>query len=143
MKGKVNKFCVDLYPLSNNDESKDKGDNPGIFCNECMKACSGFRYKCITCPNYNLCNECEFKGQHPLHYMIRIPFAQDAWPQHLFWSLQKIFNSSSDNCSCCEGLDDDSTKSSNHLNETKESIEDSKPFNDEHCGQVSIFPNIL
>jgi len=42
MKGKVNKFSVDLYLLSNNDKSKDKGDNPGLFFGECKNTCSGF-----------------------------------------------------------------------------------------------------
>ena len=33
----------------------------------------GFRYKCIQCPDFDLCATCESKGLHPDHCMIRLP----------------------------------------------------------------------
>ncbi len=132
MKGKINKYSVDVFPISNDDESTEKGEHPGVFCDECKNPVYGFRYTCITCPDYNLCSECEKKGQHSDHHMIRIPRAQDSWPQHLFVTLHKIFDS--ENCSCRGGFEDDTTKSPNQI-VTNESTEDSSSFRDEPCEQ--------
>lgn len=35
----------------------------GVTCNSCDKDIHGFRYKCITCPEYDLCGKCEAKVQ--------------------------------------------------------------------------------
>ncbi|XP_069688504.1 sequestosome-1-like isoform X2 [Periplaneta americana] len=45
----------------------------GVTCDGCDKGVEGFRYKCIQCPDYDLCDSCESKGLHAEHYMIRIP----------------------------------------------------------------------
>lgn len=44
----------------------------GIVCDACDKDIYGFRYKCLQCSDYDLCGECEAKGLHPEHCMIRI-----------------------------------------------------------------------
>ena len=46
--------------------------HPGIICDGCDKPFSGFRYKCLKCPDYDLCGSCEMKGIHPMHSMLRI-----------------------------------------------------------------------
>lgn len=32
----------------------------------------GSRFKCTVCPDYDLCSDCESKGLHAQHYLIRI-----------------------------------------------------------------------
>ncbi|XP_030561830.1 protein ref(2)P-like [Drosophila novamexicana] len=45
-----------------------------IQCDSC-KACPlvGFRYKCMQCPNFDLCQACESAHKHPEHFMVRLP----------------------------------------------------------------------
>ncbi|KAG7296928.1 hypothetical protein JYU34_019825 [Plutella xylostella] len=45
----------------------------GIVCNNCESTVTGFRYKCLSCVDYDLCNKCETLEAHPEHHMIRIP----------------------------------------------------------------------
>lgn len=44
----------------------------GIMCHECSGSCSGFRYKCIQCPDYDLCSNCQIHDNHEKHFFIRI-----------------------------------------------------------------------
>lgn len=45
-----------------------------IFCNNCLVApLMGFRYKCLVCVDYDLCENCEMKHVHSEHMMVRIP----------------------------------------------------------------------
>jgi hypothetical protein len=38
----------------------------GVVCSACaMSPISGARYKCMVCINFNLCEACETKGEHP------------------------------------------------------------------------------
>lgn len=45
----------------------------GIICNVCSEQIIGFRYKCVMCDNYDLCQKCEMLELHEDHYMLRIP----------------------------------------------------------------------
>ena len=56
----------------------------GVVCDGCEKEVSGFRYKCCVCADYDLCGDCEAKGMHPGHNMIRIATPENAWPRHFF-----------------------------------------------------------
>lgn len=42
------------------------------ICNSCQKAMQGFRYKCIECLNFYQCSDCEHRGCHPDHVMLRL-----------------------------------------------------------------------
>ncbi|KAJ4436526.1 hypothetical protein ANN_16557, partial [Periplaneta americana] len=53
----------------------------GVTCDGCQKGVEGFRYKCIQCPDYDLCVSCESKGLHGEHYMIRMP-VPTLWRPH-------------------------------------------------------------
>uniref|UniRef100_A0A1B0G2C5 Protein ref(2)P n=1 Tax=Glossina morsitans morsitans TaxID=37546 RepID=A0A1B0G2C5_GLOMM len=66
---------------SNNVEGADGNYDPAEFvihhrveCDNClMSPIMGFRYKCIECDNYDLCQHCEAKHVHAEHMMIRMP----------------------------------------------------------------------
>lgn len=72
-----------LYITS--DPLKDFNDPPEyipkVVCDVCQKHITGYRYKCLECPDYDLCAVCEGNGNHSEHVVIRlangnIPFAR-------------------------------------------------------------------
>ena len=64
--------------------------HPGVTCDGCEKPVIGFRYKCVQCPDYDLCEKCEAKRIHPGHNMMRIATPEGIWPQHFFRRLNKM-----------------------------------------------------
>jgi len=74
MKGPVYKL---LIKTKLDEKEKEKSclaaiTHPGIICDGCDEAVAGYRYKCMTCPDYDLCGLCERKGKHSMHPMLRI-----------------------------------------------------------------------
>lgn len=54
-------------------EQQDPGTaHPGVVCDGCDKHIFGIRFKCVVCPNFDLCMTCETKGMHREHEMLRI-----------------------------------------------------------------------
>ncbi|KAH8377104.1 hypothetical protein KR093_003466 [Drosophila rubida] len=57
----------------------------GVQCDACgTLPMIGFRYKCVQCPNFDLCQNCEAAHKHPEHLMVRMPTNNgpsviDAW----------------------------------------------------------------
>nr|QSX72303.1 SQSTM1 [Halisarca dujardinii] len=49
--------------------SEEGVTHPGVLCDGCEGAIRGVRYKCLSCPDYDLCSTCERKGLHPDHNM--------------------------------------------------------------------------
>ena len=47
-----------------------------VTCDGCLSHVYGFRYKCIECPDFDLCGECEALGKHPNHKMLRFSTPQ-------------------------------------------------------------------
>lgn len=46
----------------------------GVECDSCkLLPIVGFRYKCVQCPNFDLCQGCEALHRHPDHLMVRLP----------------------------------------------------------------------
>lgn len=56
-------------------EEKKEGEgirHPGIVCDGCEGPVCGNRFKCVICPDYDLCEPCEKKGLHSEHDMMKI-----------------------------------------------------------------------
>ena len=52
---------------------QDSQVHQSIECDACGKnPIQGVRFKCAICPDYDLCEDCEKKGVHPEHAMIKI-----------------------------------------------------------------------
>ncbi|ODN04179.1 Sequestosome-1 [Orchesella cincta] len=67
------------------DAQQQQGDSPvlmhnaahsGVICDICNSEIKGFRYKCMQCPDFDLCSKCEHKGHHAGHVMMRISFPE-------------------------------------------------------------------
>eukprot|EP00092_Neocalanus_flemingeri_P000062 GFUD01000064.1.p1 GENE.GFUD01000064.1~~GFUD01000064.1.p1 ORF type:complete len:712 (-),score=186.20 GFUD01000064.1:96-2231(-) len=65
-------------------------EHPGIICSCCHHQVRGFRYKCVVCPNYDMCGLCEDKAMHPAHDMVRIPTPR-SYPPHFFMRLHRLY----------------------------------------------------
>ncbi|CAH2099241.1 unnamed protein product [Euphydryas editha] len=59
--------------MSDDEIDSEPEKHEGVVCDSCSESICGFRYKCVTCDNYDLCQKCEMLGSHPQHYMLRIP----------------------------------------------------------------------
>ncbi|KAK7485606.1 hypothetical protein BaRGS_00023181 [Batillaria attramentaria] len=57
-------------------DEKEKVFHPGVVCDGCEGSIYGPRYKCIVCPDYDLCSTCEQKGIHPEHDKFKITHPQ-------------------------------------------------------------------
>merc|ERR1712107_599122 len=62
----------------------------GVTCDGCQGPVVGFRYKCVKCPDYDLCAKCEGKGFHTGHNMMRIATPETIWTKHFFNRLDKM-----------------------------------------------------
>lgn len=49
----------------------------GVKCAVCAVKIYNTRFKCIVCDHYNLCCDCEYKGNHRNHVMLRIGYPFD------------------------------------------------------------------
>ncbi|OWR47133.1 sequestosome-1 [Danaus plexippus plexippus] len=77
---KIKHLSEDALPIKSipGSHSADESDgetvkHEGIVCDSCNDQIIGFRYKCVSCDNYDLCPKCEALETHPHHYMLRIP----------------------------------------------------------------------
>ncbi|KAG8276238.1 Sequestosome-1 [Homalodisca vitripennis] len=63
-----------IHLKSNNAQgSNSQGvQHPGVFCDGCEGGVFGYRYKCVTCPDVDLCAKCEGSGKHSEHFMLRM-----------------------------------------------------------------------
>merc|ERR1712226_639426 len=77
--GPVYKFRVRLMDTKKDGHRSGKACprsaqvHPGVTCDGCEGPVLGPRYKCLTCPDYDLCGSCEARGLHVQHKMIRLP----------------------------------------------------------------------
>lgn len=74
----LSNFQQQSHPNVNVSSAADADVHPGVVCDGCGGGIAGIRYKCSTCPDYDLCSSCESKpGVHdPSHLFLKISKAQ-------------------------------------------------------------------
>jgi hypothetical protein len=82
------------HPLLKLKEAPRRDIHYGVTCDGCGVApIKGVRFKCLVCPNYDLCGPCEGKNNHPSSHTLlklkerkrgcgRFAFGQQNGPQH-------------------------------------------------------------
>ena len=55
-----------------NNMNKEGDVHYGVKCDSCLAAIKGSRYKCLVCPDFDLCLSCEMAGKHNMHKMVRL-----------------------------------------------------------------------
>ena len=87
-------FIPDHHAGNGNDNQENQKQDGevhyGVSCDGCDGPVQGFRYKCMVCPDFDLCSLCEAKGLHPGHNMIRIASPESIWPRHFMNRLHKM-----------------------------------------------------
>lgn len=63
------------------------------MCDGCEKPVQGFRYKCLQCPDYDLCSSCDARGLHEEHCMIRLVVPAQ-WKPHWGRRIAGLMNRS-------------------------------------------------
>merc|ERR1712018_238599 len=114
---------------TNQENQKQDGEvHYGVSCDGCDGPVQGFRYKCMVCPDFDLCSLCEAKGLHPGHNMIRIASPESIWPRHFMNRLHKM-NARAARC-----------HSSNAANETKKDDKKSEETANSEGGPQNFGP---
>ena len=72
---RLNIYSVSMFSSKDGEKETQPVLHPGVFCDGCEGSIKGKRYKCMTCPDFDLCESCEGKGMHPEHQFIciRVP----------------------------------------------------------------------
>lgn len=65
-------FVTPNQSVNQQDQANNKEFHVGVECDNCKGSVVGFRYKCVVCPNYDLCEKCSSTGVHSEHNMIKI-----------------------------------------------------------------------
>lgn len=80
---KERKDCKREHRAHCGQENPQNVVHPNVTCDGCEGPVVGNRYKCLICPDYDLCSTCEGKGIHKEHNMIMfptpIPFPRGRW----------------------------------------------------------------
>ncbi|XP_067663575.1 sequestosome-1-like isoform X2 [Haliotis asinina] len=71
--GSVFRIYIKKYAPQTHSPRYGSGElHPDIICDGCEGAVYGVRYKCLVCPDYDLCSQCEDQNTHPLHDMWKM-----------------------------------------------------------------------
>ena len=57
----------------------------GIICDGCKSLVQGAQYKCTECLDYVLCVDCNSKGVHSMHKIIKITPTESIWLRKIFF----------------------------------------------------------
>ncbi|XP_046853214.1 sequestosome-1-like isoform X2 [Xenia sp. Carnegie-2017] len=65
-----------------------RGDiHPMVTCDGCEGPVIGSRFKCMVCPDFDLCGKCEQNGLHPQHILMRIRTPSSFVPPYPSWFM--------------------------------------------------------
>ena len=85
-------YCLTEGPTSEGQHEPMKEEvHPGVVCDGCEQPVKGARFKCMVCPDYDLCQTCEGKGLHSDHNMVKmmrpgeLPTFPGFPPNQRFW----------------------------------------------------------
>ncbi|TRY76944.1 hypothetical protein TCAL_14702 [Tigriopus californicus] len=67
------------------------GLHANVVCMCCHGLVAGFRYKCMVCPDFDICGRCESRASHPGHDMIRICNPIFQYPPHFFVRIHRFY----------------------------------------------------
>ncbi|XP_046569068.1 sequestosome-1-like [Haliotis rubra] len=69
----VFRIYIKKYAPQTHSSKSGSGElHPHVICDGCEGAVYGVRYKCLVCPDYDLCSQCEAQNTHPQHDMWKI-----------------------------------------------------------------------
>lgn len=71
-----------------NLEKQGPQTHPCVVCDSCEDKIRGIRYKCLTCPDFDLCSTCLETSPHDEHPMIRIASPADNTWKPAFMATQ-------------------------------------------------------
>jgi len=77
-------YIKESFDSTDGTSGSQKEQHPGVVCDVCDKGIFGTRFKCLSCPDYDLCSGCECKGFHSEHEMLRIRTPKEN-PWEGFW----------------------------------------------------------
>ncbi|XP_026465287.1 LOW QUALITY PROTEIN: sequestosome-1-like [Ctenocephalides felis] len=70
------RLYIYLEPTQNNPSNPSNPNNNvhhvGVVCDGCGGEIYGYRYKCVECPDFDLCSRCESNGVHSEHCFLRL-----------------------------------------------------------------------
>ncbi|XP_013792674.1 sequestosome-1-like [Limulus polyphemus] len=78
-------------PSMKKQSGGEKVVHPNVTCDKCDKQVKGYRYKCLRCNDFDLCEDCHAQDAHPGHDMIKItsPVQHSPW---FFPGWQKLWH---------------------------------------------------
>ena len=65
-------FYFAIIEKESDTTNADEKPHPLVTCDGCEGSVVGSRFKCMLCPDYDLCSTCEAKGLHAQHHLMRI-----------------------------------------------------------------------
>lgn len=79
------------HRTENQDDGKTLHFVPRVVCDGCEAVITDLRYKCVQCPDFDLCVKCESQGLHPEHIMLRFSMNQYEVPRGTGKMLHNFF----------------------------------------------------
>ena len=76
--------------------------HPRVRCDGCsMFPLRGTRYKCLTCPDYDICTGCRSRGNHSEHEMYAMDSCDTSESDYTIHSIKSVHQQSANTCVMC------------------------------------------